>query len=236
MTRLPLPSRLVWLIAAGPILLTLTLICFVIAHVLGKEVTASSFAIIFGASIAWIAIAANVWIQSFQSRREATMEMIQTTKLDATFQKNADTVYGLVPKWGHPIAPELLVRLGTAGHPEKQNIKGRKAVLFLLNFYEDIGVAVFDGTVDEGYLKRSLRGPIVSTVETLAPFIESRRSEEFSQVVWDRSANPKLWQHLIWLYDRFREDDRPPASLGPPCPPAPSASQTVLRLSPSRKK
>ena len=228
MTTIPLPSKLVWLIAAGPILLIITLCGFTLAHWLGKDVTASSFAIVFGAFIAWIAIVANVWIQRFQDRRQTTMLIIQNTKLDTVFQERSSIVYRLVPKWGEPISDGLLYQLGTADDEGLKDPEKRAAIMFLLNFYEDLAIAVFVGSVDENHLRRSMRNAIVSTVQTFAPYIESRRHAEISPIIWGRPANVRLWQHLIWLYDRFRDEDRPRAALGPDSPPPPSESQTIL--------
>jgi len=229
LTTISLPSKLVWLIAAGPILLFVILGGFTVAHLLGKDVTASSFAIVFGAFIAWIAIVANVWIQRFQDRRQTTMLIIQNTKLDTVFQERSSIVYRLVPKWGEPISDSLLYQLGTADDVGLKDPEKRAAIMFLLNFYEDLAIAVFVGSVDENHLRRSMRNAIVSTVQTFAPYIESRRHDEISSIVWDRPANPRLWQHLIWLYDRFRDEDRPRAALGPDSPPPRSESQTTLR-------
>ncbi len=77
---------------------------------------------------------------------------------------------------------------------EEKNPDDYQNILDLLNFFEELAVAIRLGLADEEVVKRGFRGPITRTWHRTKKFVESRRSER---------NNARIWQELEWLSQRW---------------------------------
>ncbi|MDA2924637.1 DUF4760 domain-containing protein [Acidobacteria bacterium AH-259-L09] len=77
---------------------------------------------------------------------------------------------------------------------EKQ-VDLKEAVLAVLNFFEEMSIAVSTKTADEETLKRFFKTMVLICYNTLSPWITDRRR---------RLNRPRIWQDFEKLFDRWK--------------------------------
>lgn len=82
---------------------------------------------------------------------------------------------------------------------EPGNEKLKTQLVFLLNHYEFLAAGIRNGDISERLLKDSEKGSVISLISVCGEFIESTRGDR------KRKAT---FEHLDWLYDRWRR--KPP--------------------------
>lgn len=70
-------------------------------------------------------------------------------------------------------------------------------VIYILNYLEYIASAIRGGDLDEDLVRESLRGMLCNNYECAELWIKKRRD------IGGGRTNPKLYEHLEWLYRRW---------------------------------
>lgn len=97
----------------------------------------------------------------------------------------------------YPITPREIWENKPEYHLEKMT--------YVLNYLEFLASAVRQRDLDEELLKESLRGMLCNTFEIAKIFIAYKRlNGDFFGL---GKMNPKLYEHLEWLYDRWFNPD-----------------------------
>lgn len=156
-----------------------------------------------GVVVAAVAILANAWSQWRSNAVAHAMSALQTLRTDREYLINAYVVrQGVGGTVGKPLSREALQAFdNTQANSCIAEPSFRDASLFVLNQYEFLAAAIRSGAADYHLVRSTMRGPIISLVDTYAPAIRTLRAH-----------NPRSMENLLWLYRRMR--DMPPYDRG----------------------
>jgi hypothetical protein len=150
------------------------------------------------AVIGWI-VSAMTTIRN--SVKQHTINTLLQSRLSATYMAHAEAVGDHFAKF---IAAK---RNDPEGKVTVVDDMPKKAIGYILNYYEFIALGIRHGDLDEGVLKSSLRSMVGRTVYLVDPLIKDAVAE-----------NPRAYCHLIWLYGRWRDQnlEKTPTNLSLP--------------------
>lgn len=117
-----------------------------------------------------------------------------------------DAAFRYMERWNDPamfharhVCREIIDTLGPQG-PEKvkedldKNLEKRTNVGHILNFLEELSVAVQMKRTDETLTRRQFEGLAIRLYQLLTPWIEEQRRIR---------GRPKLWVEIQWLYENW---------------------------------
>ena len=81
----------------------------------------------------------------------------------------------------------------------KEKAKLRIATAFVLNFFEEMAIAIHLGVADEETLKRIFRTMVVGCYKDLSPWIGKRR---------EKKKRLRIWVEFEDLYDSWKKADK----------------------------
>ncbi len=158
----------------------------------------------------WLFAAA---VQIRNSVKQHTVNTMLQSRLSTAFQERATKLYSVYPTLTGvtPIKKEDL-------HSQEARVKeALEAARFMLNYYEFIAVGIRSGDFDEALMRKSWR-KIVVTLHTLTRELISHLRGETST---GETTYPMVYEHFIWLVERWQTEDD--ARIYP-TPPSPMAS------------
>lgn len=149
------------------------------------------------ASIALVSLIISSISSERQSRRQHTVAVI----FDSRFNNELYARYVVSYRQATAglAAPFPLQKLASI---ETEHGKAIDDARFLLNFFEFIAAGVITGDLDEGLVRKVLRGPVCGLVEQLRDAIGDAR----------RNGDARTYEYLVCLYEDFA-DSRSPDSL-----------------------
>ena len=154
-------------------------------------------------------------------RKQHTITVLLDTRLSAEFQSTINRRRIMFPEYSDVTFEQWdSARTATATNqmpavtetPEQQR-DSAAALMQLLNYYEFLAVGIKEGDLDEKMLKNTLRGIMCNLVDDTRLLICALRKK-----------NPKLFEHLVALYDDWRRPDATDINDKPnerPIPPLP---------------
>jgi len=125
---------------------------------------------------------------------------------DAIRQKKAENAWRYLERWNNPqyhyvkMAGVKVIKMNETEKAETVTVKinedgtFRSNVTDLLNFFEEMAIAINMGVADEDTLKRSFRGLLHLYCMALEDFIKQRRS---------KFNNPRIFLEIENLYTRW---------------------------------
>jgi Domain of unknown function (DUF4760) len=148
----------------------------------------SSFSTVTAALVG-VAMATLGWLYTCRrnlrlSRKQHTFTALLNTSFAPMYHENMD---------------KIRVPINTRTMPDldaSENAQQRRALQFILNYYEFIAAGVRNGDISERLLRDSERGTIVKLFEVSQGYIGSIKTAR------DRQA---VYEHIEWLYKRWHE-------------------------------
>lgn len=182
------PSSLLGFLLVGVIVLTILFIGWQVLAPIGSwgKLKAEQILAVIGVSSAvcgWL-IAGIINLRN--SVRQHTISTLLQSRLSATYMKYADDLSK------HYEAYEKRRKENPALRESATDGVDVLALRYILNYFEFIAIGVKRGDLDEDMLRDSLRSILRKNVAMSRPWI-----------MLCRSGNPRLYQNLLWLHDRW---------------------------------
>jgi len=141
-----------------------------------------------GAMTAMFGWTVSAFVTVRNSVKQHTINTLLQSRLSATYMERAETLSKFFTK---PDGSLILVNEDDIVNPESQ--KKMEALRYVLNYFEFISVGVRHGDLDEDLLKSSLRGMLCKVFWMAQVHVQFQRKEA-----------PLVYEHLEWLYSRWR--------------------------------
>jgi hypothetical protein len=167
-----------------------------------------TFSQILGSVIAFASVLIALltfWITGRQnrnaSRKQYTVTILLETRLSTEFRETLEKRRAVFPEYSDVTFQAWNdARLAKPASSSPADIetsavqnRGAQALASLLNYYEFLAIGIENGDLDEAMLKQSLRGIMCNLVDDCRMLIAGMRQK-----------NPKTYEHLSILYDRWR--------------------------------
>jgi hypothetical protein len=144
------------------------------------------------------------WEAERQSRQQHTLKMLFDTRLSSEFRANLEARKHCFPE-DRPVEPDHYFACLTAKRNEdltdkaaRQRRQSAEALRSLLNYYEFLSLAVLRGDLDDDMLRNTIRGIMCNLVRDCHGLL-----------IAHQARSPRAYQHLIALYERWRDADYP---------------------------
>lgn len=130
----------------------------------------------------------------------AVVNSVKQFTVNTLLQSRFSTVYmdqvKIVTKnFMNPDGSLILVNADDLTNPD--NFDKMEGLRYFLNYFEYIAVGIRYGDLHEGLLKSSLRGMLCKIVLVAKEYVSAQRQ-----------ADPKVFEHLEWLYRRWADKDK----------------------------
>lgn len=121
------------------------------------------------------------------SIKQHTINTLLQSRLSETYMKRAGEVNAHFTTSAGQVVNVKTEEIGTTEATTKL-----ECLRYILNYFEFIAVGIRYGDLHEGLLKSSLRGMLCKTYEVADAYVKHLRTD-----------NPKVYEHLEWLYKRW---------------------------------
>lgn len=143
-----------------------------------------------GAAFAIISFRSNATRADRQIRRQHTVTILLEARLSSEFQQFLKDRRLKFPEY-----QDITFKKWDAARKSRNpdDIKSADAVVWLLNYYEFLAAGIRKDDLDEMLLKETVRSILCNLVDDARYLIAGMQA-----------FNPRLYQNLAWIYDRWR--------------------------------
>ncbi len=139
------------------------------------------------------------------SVKQHTINTLLTSRLSATYMDNLKAVQASFMYRGGALMP--LTAEEVKNPPPSVDLI---SLGYLLNYFEFIAVGIRHGDLHERVMKSSMRGNVCTIYCIAEELIKSRRNEV------KRPNAARVYEHLCWLHERWKDDDQLPPRIKRP--------------------